>query len=52
MKTKCRPLVEAFFGFESGEHPKIQDLNRKKAVALKFEHQFTYKVCCWFLYRQ
>lgn len=44
LKTKCRPLVDAFFGFDSGQHSKIQKLNRKKAKALKENYNFAYMV--------
>jgi len=43
MKTKARPLVEAFFGFETGQRRKIQAANRDKAETLKEGDNFVYK---------
>ncbi|GLB39847.1 hypothetical protein LshimejAT787_0705000 [Lyophyllum shimeji] len=43
LKTKARPLVEAFFGFESGQNRKIIAKNRERAEWLKEHSRFVYK---------
>ncbi|KAF8152478.1 hypothetical protein B0H34DRAFT_118546 [Crassisporium funariophilum] len=43
LKTKARPLVEAFFGFESGQNRKIITKNRATAEWLKEHSRFIYK---------
>jgi hypothetical protein len=44
LKSKTRPLVEGFFGFESGLNRKIIAKNRKTAENLKEGKGFVYKV--------
>ncbi|KAF8870237.1 hypothetical protein BD779DRAFT_1411476, partial [Infundibulicybe gibba] len=44
LKTKTRPLVEAFYRFESGENRKIIKSNREIAERLKDGRGFVYKV--------
>jgi hypothetical protein len=44
LKSKTRPLVEGFFGFESGVNRKIVLKNRRIAESLKEGKGFTYKV--------
>ncbi|KAG6807984.1 hypothetical protein H0H92_005806 [Tricholoma furcatifolium] len=43
LKTKARLLVEASFGFETGEHCKIIKKNHERAEFLKEDHCFLYK---------
>ncbi|GLB43923.1 hypothetical protein LshimejAT787_1501070 [Lyophyllum shimeji] len=43
LKTKARPLVEAFFGFESGQNRKIIAKNRETVEWLKEHSRFVYK---------
>ncbi|KAG6807096.1 hypothetical protein H0H92_008806 [Tricholoma furcatifolium] len=42
-KTKLTSLVEAMYGFETGQSPKIIAANRELAERLKFEKSFIYK---------
>ncbi|GLB45402.1 hypothetical protein LshimejAT787_2200650 [Lyophyllum shimeji] len=44
LKTKARPLVEAFYGFESGQNRKIIASNRETAEWLKEHSRFVYKI--------
>lgn len=44
LKSKTRPLVEGFFGFESGLNRKIIAKNRETAENLKDGKGFIYKV--------
>lgn len=45
LKSKARPLVETFFGFESGSNRRIITKNRRLAEFLKETNNFIYKVC-------
>jgi hypothetical protein len=49
LKSKARPLVEGFFGFESGLNRKIIAKNRELAENLKEEKGFVYKVVVFLL---
>ncbi|KAG6826721.1 hypothetical protein H0H92_014713 [Tricholoma furcatifolium] len=42
-RQRARPLVEASFGFETGEHRKIIKKNCERAEFLKEDHRFLYK---------
>ena len=44
MKTKARPLVEANYGFKSGQNKKVIKHNRDLAENLKEAYGFVYKV--------
>ena len=44
LKSKTRPLVEGYFGFESGLNRKIIAKNRETAENLKEGKGFVYKV--------
>ena len=44
LKTKARPLVEGYYGFESGLNRKMVAKNRKTAENLKEGKGFVYKV--------
>ena len=44
LKTKVRPLVEAVYGFESGQNKKTIRRNRERVEELKDEYNFAYEV--------
>jgi hypothetical protein len=49
LKAKSRPLVEGYFGFESGLNKKIVAKNRATAEMLKEGKGFVYKVLIFLL---
>ncbi|KAG6809062.1 hypothetical protein H0H92_001752 [Tricholoma furcatifolium] len=51
LKTKARPLVEASYGFEAGEHRKIIKKNRETAEFLKEHSRFLSLEDCKGLYQ-
>ncbi|KAF8225184.1 hypothetical protein L208DRAFT_1307441, partial [Tricholoma matsutake] len=47
LKTKAQPLVETFFGFDSGNHESALKSNRLMVQYLKQDGHFTYKFIDW-----